>query len=49
MGAGAFSSLAEAAGLLAPGRVVEPRLDEVERRSRYERWRTFVQGAAQFA
>jgi glycerol kinase len=49
VGAGAFSSLAQAAGLLAPGRVVEPRLDEVERQSRYERWRSFVQGAAQLA
>ena len=43
VGAGAFSSVEEAAGLLADGRRITPRLTDQERLSRREDWRRFVE------
>jgi glycerol kinase len=47
VGAGVFANLASASALLADERTVTPAIDERERRLRRERWRAFVQGAAQ--
>ena len=47
VGAGVFASLEEAATHLPQPRLVTPRIDERERLARRERWRSFVQIAAQ--
>jgi glycerol kinase len=46
VGAGLFSSVEDAARHLPPGRVVAPDADAGERSSQRERWRAFVQSAA---
>ncbi len=42
VGAGAFASVQEAAGLLAPGRRIAPKLDERARLAKREDWKRFV-------
>jgi glycerol kinase len=46
-GAGVFGSVAEAAAHLPAGRVLEPKLDSVERSLQRDRWRRFVQSASE--
>jgi glycerol kinase len=49
VGSGTIASLAEAADLLPIDRSVEPRRDDAWRASEHERWRAFVQAAAELA
>ncbi len=42
VGAGAYASVEQAAGLLGPGRTIEPRLGERERRALRGQWRDFL-------
>jgi glycerol kinase len=46
VGSGTMGSLAEAADLLPVDRSVEPRRDDAWRAAEHERWRTFVEAAA---
>jgi glycerol kinase len=46
VGAGVFANVEEAAVALAPGRVIEPRLEAAARTAGHERWRAFVQASA---
>ncbi len=45
VGAGLYGTVEQAAGLLAPGRTIAPRLDPEERLSERRAWREFVAGA----
>jgi len=47
VGAGVFSSLAEAVELLPIDRSVEPQADEAWRTREHERWKAFVLAAAE--
>ena len=46
VGSGVLASLEEAADLLPVDRRVEPRREDVWRAAQHERWRAFVQAAA---
>jgi glycerol kinase len=47
VGSGTIGSLAEAADLLPVDRSVEPRRDNAWRAAEHERWRAFVEAAAE--
>jgi hypothetical protein len=49
VGSGTISSLAEAAELLPIDRSVEPTRDNAWRAGEHERWRAFVEAAAELA